>query len=565
MLSSLRRALLLPAIFSLPLFAAPKLRLTNASVFLKQSPGVASPNQTIYAYNIGDGSLNLSLSISPKRAWLTASVGPSEPCSSSAAVCIPLRFGLQTSNLAPGAHTAEIAVSDPNAADAPQIVTLTVQVDPAASSVSAYVNPGSMLDVTIPPPPGTPAGVFSAPPTTTVSTTDGGHWLSVSLGYASYATLSYLASLIIHFTPPAAMPTGVYSGQISLSDMNGTQTVAVTMNVVTGPIANPSIPEISMTLAQDSAPLTYPFLPYISLSNSGNGSLQVTSVVGSGTGVSAYDYGGLAIVTLDPGTLAVGTYTDGVVTIQCNGANCPIQIPVRLTIEPQAPPQIYFALPASGQSVFAAPGDVCYITGDQLSLQPAVVASYPLPIYLGHAGVYVNGVSAPLYYTSYGQIAFQVPYSTPTGNASIQMVRDNQASNIVTMPISAVAPEIVVITDTAYNVIDVDHPATAGEPIVIWAFGLGATNPPVAEGVAAPANPPAAAAVTPAVQFNYATGPTLPVTSVQVTPSFAGLTPGEAGAYQVIVTVPSISGTSPGVSLITGSNVESNVIQIAVK
>jgi uncharacterized protein (TIGR03437 family) len=408
--------------------------------------------------------------------------------------------------------------------------------------------------------------LFCVPPATTVSTTSGGNWLSVSFTFTGLGTLSGFAGIIVQFAPAAILPTGIYTGQISLSDSNGTQIVPVTMNLVSGPIANASTPEIIRTLAQNSAPMTYPFLPYISISNSGDGSLEVTSVTASGTGVSAYDYGGLAIVTLDPGTLAVGAYTDGVVTIQCNAANCPIQIPVSLTIEPQAGPQIYNAQGGGGQpiSFFAAPGDVAFITGDQLSLQPAALGSYPLPIYLGSASVYVNGVSAPLYYSSYGQIAFQIPYTTPPGSASIQMVRDGQASNSVPLTITPFAPEIVVITDTSYNVIDLNHPATAGEPIVIWSFGLGATNPPVVEGVAAPANPPAVAAVTPAVHFNYATVPNPPVTSVQVTPSFAGLGPGEAGVYQVIVTVPSFSGT-PGVSLITGANIQSNTIQIAVK
>jgi uncharacterized protein (TIGR03437 family) len=550
--------ILLPAILCFPLFAAPQLRLTNASIFVKQSAGVSSSTQAVYAYNIGDGALNLSISTPPDSTWIVASVGASEPCPSSPAGCIPLRFTLQTSNLAPGTHTAEIEIFDRNALDAPQTITLTVQVDSTAPAVNAYVNPGATLDVAALPL--SPNSIFFIPPdiSVSVSTTDGGRWLSASLAFRQFETLLYFDSLIIHFAPPSDMPTGVYTGQVVLTESAATQTLPVKMNVVSGPIANPSPARITMTLAQNGSSITYPFLPYISLTNSGTGSLQVQSVNASGTGVSAYDYGGLAIVTVDPGSLATGTYTDGLVTIQCNAANCPIQIPVSLTIEPQAGPTIYAADPAIASTFFAAPGDVAFITGDQLSLQPAAFGSYPLPIWLGGASVYVNGVPAPLYYTSFGQIAFQVPYSTPPGNASIQMTRDAQASNIVSMQIRPLAPEIVVITDTSYNVIDVNHPASAGEPIVIWANGLGPTNPPVIEGIAAPANPLAVAVVTPSVQFSRADG-----SSIQVTPSFAGLGPGESGVYQVMVTAPPISGKANVALSVPG--LVSNQIAIAIQ
>ena len=44
----------------------------------------------------------------------------------------------------------------------------------------------------------------------------------------------------------------------------------------------------------------------ISLANAGPGTLAVQGVTGAGTGVTAYNYQGLAIVTVDPGQLAPG-------------------------------------------------------------------------------------------------------------------------------------------------------------------------------------------------------------------------------------------------------------------
>jgi len=92
-----------------------------------------------------------------------------------------------------------------------------------------------------------------------------------------------------------------------------------------------------------------------------------------------------------------------------------------------------------------APGDVCIVKGDQLSLgDPASAAGFPLPTSLGGATVLVNYVLAPLYYTSFGQIAFQMPYTTTTGTALVQVVRDGQAGNAATVNVNAAAAQILV-------------------------------------------------------------------------------------------------------------------------
>jgi hypothetical protein len=63
---------------------------------------------------------------------------------------------------------------------------------------------------------------------------------------------------------------------------------------------------------------------------------------------------------------------------------------------------------------------VCaFNAGDGTLTLSASVATvqFPLPTNLGGATVLVNDVQVPLYYTSFGQIAFQMPYSTVTGTA----------------------------------------------------------------------------------------------------------------------------------------------------
>jgi uncharacterized protein (TIGR03437 family) len=77
------------------------------------------------------------------------------------------------------------------------------------------------------------------------------------------------------------------------------------------------------------------------------------------------------------------------------------------------------------------------------------------------------------------------------------------------------------------------YPARAGDVLTIYAIGLGATSPAVSSGQPSPtAEPFARLTSTPTVDFGAGIFP------VQVTPSFAALTPGYAGLYQINVTVP---------------------------
>jgi len=69
-------------------------------------------------------------------------------------------------------------------------------------------------------------------------------------------------------------------------------------------------------------------------------------------------------------------------------------------------------------------GDVVIVKGEQLSLSdPSVAETAPLPTrlptQLGGATVLVNGSAAPLFYSSFGQIAFQVPGGTAPGTALV--------------------------------------------------------------------------------------------------------------------------------------------------
>src|ERR1039457_3467465 len=87
------------------LAGAPMLRLYNSALVVEVAPGTASTTQTMYAYNTGDGSLGIGVSVPPSVPWLTATVG-GNGCTVNAPPypCVPLQFVLNTGNLARGTY-----------------------------------------------------------------------------------------------------------------------------------------------------------------------------------------------------------------------------------------------------------------------------------------------------------------------------------------------------------------------------------------------------------------------------------------------------------------------------
>jgi uncharacterized protein (TIGR03437 family) len=128
-----------------------------------------------------------------------------------------------------------------------------------------------------------------------------------------------------------------------------------------------------------------------------------------------------------------------------------------------------------------------------------------------------------------------MPYSTTTGTALVQVERDGQISNTVTVTVVARAPQILSVTNEAYQLRDATHPTRAGETLVIFAIGLGAVEPPIEAGTPVREYPAPNVANPPQVRFQGGI-------SAEVTPTYAGLaglsgglTP---GLYMVIVAVP---------------------------
>jgi len=573
------------------------LRLVSATVGpVSIAAGSNGINQTVEAYNAGDGTL--SLSVSSSATWIVPSVGAVRACTTTtaAASCTPLMFALNTSSLAASAtpYTGIVTVTAPNTVDAPQTITVTVLMGGAVpSTVTAYVPPGSLIDNVYAP------SNTSIPFTTNnyltgkVTTQDGGNWLKLTLSGAGSVQSTYPYSIVL--SPQSTNTAGnSYSGTIVTSGSAfapDNKTIAVTMNVTTQPIAQASVSQVSETLAV-GAPVGY---GAIQMSNAGQGTLTISGTTAAGSGVSASVSGSDVLVAFDPTGLAAGVYT-GSVSIASNAANSPTVVPVTFQVEAAGAPWAYYHgvvddAVFGGSGFTVAPGDVIALFGDQLSFQAAASSAPPLATTLGGASVTVNGEQAPLYFTSYGQINFQMPTDTAAGTAVVQVTTNGQLSNQVSVNVAPRAPRLLLLYGTGgygaivdasqgngYNTLPmpstisepnfITTPAARGDVLTMYAIGLGPTSPSVAAGQPAPAPPDSLARLTstPTVVFSVNQ---VPQVIVDVTPdqvAYAGLSPNYAGLYQVNVAIPPTCPTGTvQVSLSFADGTTSNTANIQVQ
>jgi uncharacterized protein (TIGR03437 family) len=112
------------------------------------------------------------------------------------------------------------------------------------------------------------------------------------------------------------------------------------------------------------------------------------------------------------------------------------------------------------------------------------------------------------------------------------------------------------VTDARGSLISATNPARAGQVIIVYATGLGATQPAVGAGEASPSSSPAVASRTVSA---YVGGQTASV-------EFAGLTPGPVGLYQVNLRIPATAASRDTVELYLEQNqVPSDKVTIAIK
>ena len=153
----------------------------------------------------------------------------------------------------------------------------------------------------------------------------------------------------------------------------------------------------------------------------------------------------------------------------------------------------------------------------------SLVSVYGTNLAAGTAGseVLISGIAAPLLSVGPAQINVQIPYEIEPGTAAVVVLRGESASASVALRIQKTAPGIFGADP---------NPFTPGSVLILYATGLGPTEPPVATGVVAPLAPSS----TPTLPLSATLG------SQPASVLTAQLVPGLVGVFSVTLQLPNL-------------------------
>jgi uncharacterized protein (TIGR03437 family) len=202
-----------------------------------------------------------------------------------------------------------------------------------------------------------------------------------------------------------------------------------------------------------------------------------------------------------------------------------------------------------------APNSMMTIYGTNLSFSDAAgTSTNQLPTGINGVSVYLGSTAAGLFYVSPQQINVLIPYSFTGGPITVRVVREGTAGPSVPIELTAAAPGLfqsapntLVATHADNSMISASSPASAGEVIVIFATGLGATTPDQADGFVP---------VHPARLSNMASLTVL-LNGVPLAPAYiqyAGISPGCAGLYQINLQLPTPLPANPEIRIAVETN-----------
>jgi uncharacterized protein (TIGR03437 family) len=366
----------------------------------------------------------------------------------------------------------------------------------------------------------------SCPPRTkNCSTTAVG--FSAGVGYDSVTGLGSVDTykLVTGWNSVASGPPAPKASIALVSNLNTLSTTDVVYLIAT--TSNPSgvTPSGSVQFQANGAPI---------------GSADLVGSAGSAT--ATLSVSGSQLPQGSPVISAV--YTDS----SSNSLSASVTISVTAASSGSARPAIDgFANGASFKLTYA-PGMTLSIFGSQLASSIAAASSVPLPISMGGVAVTVNGVVAPLYYISPGQLNIQIPYETALNSLATVNINNNGHVTTHTVTLAPSAPGIFVDQNGA------PVPTTSaaiGKFGTLFITGAGSVTPQVSTGAAPSNGTPLASLPRPTLNASVTVG------GVPATIQFIGIPYGLVGVMQINYQVPSGIGLGPHPLVVTINGVDS--------
>jgi len=556
-------------------------------------------SQSIGVVNTGQGTMNWTATpSSPSGAsWLTVSPASGTSVAGSSQVS-SFTVGANVTGLAAGPYSALIQVSAPGANNSPQFAVVELNVLPAGSDPGVMVRPSGMIFTAqvgkSDPSSQTLQVTEVAPETVNYAAgllTAGGNWAQ-ALPLSAQLTPGDSTRTIVVQPSLGTLAPGVYRGALTfVFDDNSPLQVVNLLFLVTGAGSTVDAAAVHGAATSSCSPTQLLGL-FRSLGSNFSSpvswptsiELQVSDDCGNpitnATVVASFSNGDppLALSSLQNG-IYTGTWrpvgTAAQVTVTARILAAPLATAV-VTVQGQVGSNASAPVVFSGGLVNAAsfapgaplpPGGMVSVFGGNIATSSGGASTVPLPLTLGGASVSIGGISAPLFYSSGGQINAQIPFELPVNSRPQVVVNQGGALTVPEgITVAPTAPGIFAknqqgsgqgaILNTQFVLVDASAPAAAGDVVQVFATGLGATNPPVASGAAAPGAPPLAQVVATVTA-------TIGGQPAQV--QFAGLAPTYVGLYQVNVQIP--GGLPPGTAtlVLSAGRTTSNTVTLVLK
>jgi uncharacterized protein (TIGR03437 family) len=371
------------------------------------------------------------------------------------------------------------------------------------------------------------------------------------------------------------LTVGTYTGKILIAPTAGaTQTIPVTLNVInpqvltatpapvafTYSVGAPSPDAKTVTVNSTSGP---PLTLSTSVATTDNGHWLF---VNPGSGASPLDLS----ISVNPSGLTPKTYTGTVTVSASDDSVTPLPIPVTLTVLSAGPNIASVVNAASFVSGPVAPGEFVTIFGSGLGPDTPVAATVnggKIGATLASTQVFFGTNSAPILYTSAGQVSVIVPYALATSSSTnLTVWYQGTASAGDNLRVVDAAPGVFMLNQAGQGAIvnqdqtinSTTNGAPIGSTVSIYATGQGQTIPPGVDGAivtdASPQPPPLTV--------------TAQIGGLPAVVTYAGAAPGApAGFMQVNATIPAgvPTGTNVPVLITVGTSASQSGVTIAIK
>jgi uncharacterized protein (TIGR03437 family) len=283
----------------------------------------------------------------------------------------------------------------------------------------------------------------------------------------------------------------------------------------------------------------------------GGASLGSANLVGS-AGVAS------ATLAVNGSQLTLGSASITAVYVESasSSATASITVNVRAATAASVIPAISGVTNGASFKQTFAPGMILSVFGSQLAPSTQSASSVPLPIAMAGVAATVNGVAAPLFFVSPGQLNIQVPYETAVNSTAVLKVNSNGQVASLTFSVSAAAPGVFVGQN---SVVVPNSSVGRGQAAILFVTGAGNVTPAVPTAAAPSADTAIANLPRPA----QAT--TMTIGGVNAPIQFIGIPSGLVGVIQINFVVPSGIATGLQNVVVTTGGVASAPVKIGVQ